>query len=430
MGAMVLRLNTLLKGYSGVRECLLTLLRDLINAGVAPYIPTRGSVGASGDLIHLGHLALTLIGEGKAYYQGELMEAAKAFKKAKLKPLKPSYKEAIALINGTSVMSAIAAFAIHNAKKSLKAEIIAAGFGMEVFSSIDDSLDEALHQTKPHRGQMRVAAILRDLLHGSKNIVTRHKIHERVREQKHEDGMPVFETSVDVQDVYSLRCTPQVLAPVYEAIEMCERVIEIEANSTNDNPVVVPDKDQIYHGGNFHGQSVGFYMDVLAVALSTLSNIAERRLNKLLDTKLNQQLPEFLIAGVRGLDMGFMGVQYLATSTTAENRQLANPVSTNTISTNAANQDVVSMGTIAARKVYTQARNTHYILTVELLADMQALHFQNADGLAPKMRNYYERLAGEFEVYKNDKIFHDILTRFMDLVFESDILDDLSLFEK
>ena len=249
-------------------------------------------------------------------------------------------------------------------------------------------------------------------------------MHELIRRQE-TDG-PVFETSINVQDVYSIRCTPQVLAPVAEAVEYAVRVVETEANSSNDNPIIIPDKKKIIHGGNFHGQSIGFTMDMLCMAIATLCTLSERRINKFLDRNLNEGLPEFLIPGTLGLTMGFMGAQYLATSTTAENRQLANPVSTNSISCNASNQDVVSMGTVAARKAFKAVSNAKHVVTLEVLADLQALSFRNADRLGKGTRRIYEILAKDFTVYDNNRVFHDDLVKFRKLLFSSTIFDDLA----
>lgn len=421
LAAVAVRLNSLIKGYSGVSVELLHFMAEVINLQIAPYIPTRGSVGASGDLIHLSHLALMLIGEGRVFYQGDLITAKEAFQKVNLKPFKLGIKEGISLINGTSVMTAIAAFAVYYAKQALALQCLTAAFAIEIFNSITDFLDEDLHQLKPHVGQNAIAKTLKRLIEGSQNITDRSNLHQPIRASfDHESS--VTETDIFIQNVYSIRCTPQVLSPVYEAIETAARIVALEANSTNDNPVVVPEKNVILHGGNFHGQSIGFYMDSLAIALATLSNISERRLNMLLDNKLNGDLPEFLISGVKGLDMGFMGAQYLATSTTAENRQLSNPVSTNNISSNSSNQDVVSMGTVAARKVLTQVTNLKFILILELLADLQAMSFKESTKLGDELAKYYQRLSTYFTTYNSETIFHDLLVRFMDLIFDQDVL--------
>lgn len=427
LGVLAVRLNSLLKGYSGVRLELLFLMKDMINAGIAPYIPECGSVGASGDLVHLAHLALAIIGEGNVNYNNELIPAETALRKAGLKPFILSYKEGIALINGTAAMTAIAAFTLFGADKALNIACVNAALAVEIFGGIDDAFDFDLHELKPHPGQVKISEIIRKLIKDSSNITFRDGMHDRIRKQE-TGGEQVFETDINVQDVYSIRCTPQILAPVYETLKNTRKIIENEANSSNDNPIIVPEKRKIIHGGNFHGQSISFAMDTLCIAVSTLCNLSERRINKLLDKKLNEGLPEHLIPGIVGLTMGFMGAQYLATSTTAENRNLANPVSINSISCNASNQDVVSMGTIAARKAFKLVSNTKHILTLEILADLQALSFKNADKLGKGTKAIYDILNKEFKVYDNTGIFHENLVRFRKLIFSSQIFDDLSAY--
>ena len=428
LAVLVVRLNTLAKGYSGVRLELLQFMRDLINRGVAPYIPECGSVGASGDLIHLAHMGLTLIGEGRAYYQGRLRPVADIFAELGIEPMRLSFKEGIALINGTSAMTALAAFALFGAKKLLRLSCVTGAFALELFGGIDDAFDEDLHQVKPHPGQLQIASTIRNLYRGSRNITLRENMHELIRGQEVDKEGRVFETSINVQDVYSVRCTPQVLAPVAEAIELAERTVRTEANSSNDNPIIIPEKKKVIHGGNFHGQSIGFVMDALCIAIATLCNISERRLNKYLDKNLNEGLPEHLIPGTIGLTMGFMGAQYLATSTTAGNRHLANPVSTNSISCNASNQDVVSMGTVAARKAFKAVSNAKHILTLEMLANLQAFSFRNADGLGHGTGRIYQILNENFEVYDNSRVFHDDLVKLRKQLFSSQLFDDLSVY--
>ncbi len=423
---LAVRLNTLVKGYSGVRVELLEHMREMINRGVAPLIPECGSVGASGDLIHLAHVGLTLIGEGEAYYRGELMPARDALAKAGLEPFRLGFKEGIAIMNGTAPMTALAAFALFVAGKMLNLSCVNAAFAVEIFGGIDDAWDEDLHRVKPHPGQVEIARTVRRLYEGSGNVTLRSEMHELIRDQA-SDGL-VYETTINVQDVYSIRCTPQILAPVVEAIRAATATIEIEANSTNDNPIVIPEVKKIIHGGNFHGQSIAFAMDTLCMAIAEMCNLSERRTNKLLDPNLNEGLPEHLIAGTVGLTMGFMGAQYLATSTTAENRQAANPVGTLSISCNASNQDVVSMGTVAARKAFKAASNAKHVLTLETLADLQALSFRNADRMGKAIRRVYDVLMEHFEVYDNERPFRDDLVKFRKLLFSSQILDDLSVY--
>ncbi len=426
LASLTVRLNALAKGYSGVRIELLEILKEMINRRIAPYIPSNGSVGASGDLVHLAHVALAVIGEGKVFYKGKLVDAAKALEAEGLTPLKLSFKEGIALMNGTSVMTGLAAFVLFGARKLLRLSCVTAAFSMEIFGGIDDAFDEDLHKVKPHPGQLEIASIVRNLYKDSKNITLRENMHDLIR-QEATDGL-VYETSINVQEVYSIRCTAQILAPVFEAIESAAATITVEANSSNDNPIIIPDKFKIIHGGNFHGQSIAFAMDSLCMAVSVMCNLSERRINKLLDKKLNEGLPEHLIKGTPGLNMGFMGAQYLATSTTAENRQLANPVGTQSISCNASNQDVVSMGTVAARKAYNSVSNAKHILTLEILADLQALSFRNAETMGTAITKIHNILMEDFEVYDDSRIFHDDLVKYRKLLFSSQLFDDLSIY--
>jgi len=284
-----------------------------------------------------------------------------------------------------------------------------------------------LHLVKPHPGQIAVSDTIKKLYKGTGNITRREEMHDKIRQQDLQDT-PVFETNINVQDVYSIRCTPQILAPVKEALDQAIRTIEIEANSTNDNPIIIAEKKKIIHGGNFHGQSISFAMDSLCIAMSTLCNLSERRLNKLLDKNLNEGLPEHLIPGEVGLTMGFMGAQYLATSTTAENRHLANPMSVNSISCNATNQDVVSMGTVAARKAFRLVSNAKHVITLEILADLQALSFRNSSRLGHGTGKIYGSLNKEYHDYHNSTVFHDILVKFRKILFSSQLFDDLSIY--
>jgi histidine ammonia-lyase len=374
-------------------------------------------------LIHLAHVGLALIGQGKVYYKEELMEAPQAFARAGLVPIRLSFKEGIAIMNGTSAMTALGAFALFGARRLLNVACVNAAFALEIFGGIDDAFDEDLHRVKPHPGQQSVAQTIRHLYEGSDNITPRSRVHELIRQQS--TAGPVYETTINVQDVYSLRCSPQILAPIVEAVEAAVATLEIEANSTNDNPVVVPQKQKIIHGGNFHGQSIGFTMDMLCMAVAQLCTLSERRLNKLLDKNLNEGLPEHLISGTVGLTMGFMGAQYLATSTTAENRQLANPVSTHSISCNASNQDVVSMGTVAARKALKAVSNAKHVLTLETLAQLQAFSFRNASGLGRGTAAVYALLNQHFRVYDNKRVFHDDLVQFRHILFSTPHFDSL-----
>ena len=428
LGILAVRLNTLAKGYSGVRLDLLHLMKDMINAGIAPFIPECGSVGASGDLIHLAHMSLAPMGKGKVHHKGEWKNAAQALSETGLSPIRLSFKEGLALINGTAAMTGIAAFALADAQKLINLACVSAAFAIEIFGGIDDAFAPDLHRLRPHPGQLAVAHTVKTLYRGTRNLSLRSRIHDQVRvqEDRKTQNQIVYETDITVQDVYSLRCTPQVLAPVKEAFDAAVATLEIEANSTNDNPVVLPEKQTIIHGGNFHGQSIAFAMDSLSMALSTLCNLSERRTNKLFDRNLNLGLPEHLIAGEPGLTMGFMGAQFLTTSTTAEIRQLAGPMGIHSISCNASNQDVVSMGTVAARKALNITNKAKHVLSLEIMADLQALNFRHSQGLGRGTGKLFELLNEKFEVYDNTRIFHEDLSSLETRLFSGDLFQDLA----
>jgi histidine ammonia-lyase len=422
LATLAVRLNSLLKGYSGVRLELLQMMQGMINAWIAPCMPECGSVGASGDLNHLAHLALAVIGEGEVFFRGRRCEAQETLVQAGLAPLRLSYKEGLALMNGTSAMTALAAFAISGARQLLRASCITAALAAEVFGGLDDAFDEDLHRAKPHPGQLRIVAAIRRLCEGSQNLTRRQALDYSLRNSRPQE--PVCEATVSIQDAYSLRCTPQILAPVAEAIESAARTCETEMNSACDNPLIFGEERKVVHGGNFHGQSIAFSMDMLAIALATLCNLSERRLNRYLDRNLNCGLPEQLACGHPGLDTGLMGAQYLATSCTAENRQLANPVSTNSISCNGANQDVVSMGTIAARKVSRSVENAKHVLAVEAFAAFQALAFRNAAGLGRGTRRIYEAVRVHFRPYDGSRPFYQELAALRELLFNTPLLSE------
>ncbi|MCL1946509.1 MAG: aromatic amino acid ammonia-lyase [Chitinivibrionia bacterium] len=412
------RLNCLVKGFSGVRVELLRFMEDAFNAGIAPVIYEQGSVGASGDLVHLAHLGLGLIGEGDLYLNGEITPAKTALTRSGLKPITLSYKEALSIMNGTSTMSAIACFALYKAKKLYSAQILATSLAMEIFSGFDDAYDELLHEIKPHEGQIHVAKTIQYLLNGSKNVTQRDSVHEKIRTEE-KSGAAVTETGENIQDSYSLRCAPQILAILYDSITYAQKILLTEINSSNDNPLVIPQGAKILHGGNFHGQSVSFAMDSLRIAVSTLCNISERRLNKLLDKNLNDGLPENLADGAVGLEMGFMGAQYLSVSATAENRQIANPMSVNSISSNESNQDVVSMGTASARLALKSTENAEFVQTLEILADLQALSFRNSDKLGVEIKKIYDELAKDYERYNCKKVFRENIVKYREIIFEN-----------
>ncbi|HHT9119706.1 MAG TPA: histidine ammonia-lyase [Candidatus Hypogeohydataceae bacterium YC41] len=349
---MALRAHGLAKGYSGIRPETLQVLVGMINKGVCPIIPQRGSVGASGDLAPLAHMALVLIGEGEAFYQGERLSGGEAMRRAGLPTVQLEEAEGLALVNGTQVMTAIGALVVHDATLLMKAADIAAGISLEVLMGSNVQLNPKIHTVRPHPGQSLTAENLRRLTADSA-IITSHKDCTRV------------------QDAYSIRCIPQVHGASRDALEYVRRVITTEMNSATDNPLFFADTGEILTGGNFHGQPVALAMDFLSMALSELANISERRVERLVNPYLSG-LPAFLIKDP-GLNSGLMLAQYTAAALVSENKSLCHPASVDSIPTSANKEDHVSMGPISARKCREVLRNAQYVTAIELLCAAQAM---------------------------------------------------------
>ena len=365
--AMVVRLNTLLLGYSGVSSALLMRLRDLLNKDVVPVVPEHGGVGASGDLIQLAHIALGLIGEGEVFYKGRRMSAQRALRAARIAPYVLEAKEGLALINGTSYMTGVACLVLSDARATLSTALRAGALALEAVHGFSDALSPALHAARPHEGQVRVAALLRALTKGSKLMRSRAAFM-----RAHGPKSAVQALDHAAQDVYSLRCLPQIAGPVLESLWAAERTVGVELNAATDNPLVTA-RGEFLHGGNFHGDAIAVAMDTLKIGLIKLSLLSERRLNFLLNSAVNRRFLPFLNLGVPGLTLGLQGLQFTATSTAARNQSLGYQHSLHTIPSNADNQDVVSMGADAAHTALAVAQNSRIIVAIECIALGQAL---------------------------------------------------------
>ena len=355
---MLLRANSLAKGFSGVRAVIVETLCSMLNRGVHPVIPSQGSVGASGDLAPLAHLALSLIGEGDCEFQGEIMPSAQALKESKLKPVVLEAKESISLINGTQAMLAIGTLAVLVAETLVDSADVIGALAADALLGSDVAFDERIQQVRPHPGQLQSAANLRRMLADS-----------ALRESHRDCGR--------VQDAYSLRCMPQVHGAVRDAIAHCRCVFEIEMNSAVDNPLVFANKKNgdIISGGNFHGEPLAFALDFLAIALSSLAGISERRLERMVNPALSEGLPPFLASGA-GLNSGFMMAQVTAAALVSENKVFAHPASVDSITTSGNKEDYVSMGMTAALKLEKIIQNTTNVLAIEAMAAAQALDFR------------------------------------------------------
>jgi histidine ammonia-lyase len=362
-GIILLRANVLAKGYSGVRLQVVQLLLDLLNRDIVPVIPSKGSVGASGDLAPLSHLAMVLIGEGEVVYQGREQHAAAALKKAGLQPLVLLEKEGLALINGTQVMTAIGIFNLLEAENLAKTADIAGAMTFEAQLGSPSPFYEEIQDVRRHPGQMESARNVMHLIKDSPLWVS----HQGKKK---------------VQDAYSIRCIPQVHGAVRDTLKHVRRVLEIETNSATENPLIFPQRKIILSGGNFHGEPVAFAMDFLSIVMTELGNISERRIDRLINPASNMGLPNFLVAD-NGLNSGFMIAHVTATALASENKSLAHPASVDNIPTSANQEDHVSMGTIGARKAREIIGNLRLILAIELMAAAQALDFYELKSSQP-----------------------------------------------
>ncbi|MCL1850858.1 MAG: aromatic amino acid ammonia-lyase, partial [Bacteroidetes bacterium] len=363
--AILCRLISLLKGYSGVHSDTIKLLSDFLNHEIYPVIFSHGSVGASGDLVQLAHLALALIGEGEVSYQGKKQKTEEVLNELGLKKLEIHVREGLALINGTSCMTGISIVNLVYAKKMLNLSILASAMVNEAVNACDDHFSEELNQKKLHYGQQEVAKKMGTILKDSKLIRYRKKDYY---ETQHTEE--IFEEKV--QEYYSLRCVPQIIGPVLDTILHVEQTVVDEVNSSNDNPVVDYKTETVYHGGNFHGDYISLEMDKLKIAIIRLSQLMERQLNYLLNSKLNEKFPPFLNLGTLGLNLGMQAMQFTATSTVAENQSLGYPNYLHTIPNNADNQDIVSMGTNSALLTKQVIENSFEVLAIHFIAILQA----------------------------------------------------------
>jgi histidine ammonia-lyase len=397
---MIARLNSLMQGFSGVHPDVVELLGELINHDIVPCTYEHGGVGASGDLVQLAHLALTLIGEGEVVYKGEIHATASVMASCGLTPLSIHVREGLAILNGTSAMTGIGMLNLIQARKLLGWAVILSAMTNEIVEAFSDHYSYELNVVKHHPGQNRVAYLMNGLLGDSKMIRNRgdHFYHPESEHNKQE----VFEQKV--QEYYSLRCVTQVLGPVYDTICQAETVLTHELNSVNDNPVIDHERGNVFHGGNFHGDYVSLEMDKLKIAITRLSMLSERQLNYLLNDKLNQKFPPFVNLGVLGLNFGMQGVQFTAVSTVAENQTLSFPMYVHSIPNNNDNQDIVSMGTNAALMTKRVVDNSFEVLAIQLMSLLQAIDYARCtDRLATGTRDLYIRVREIFPTFTADQ---------------------------
>lgn len=395
---MIARLNSIMRGFSGVHTEVAELLRDLINNNITPCIFEHGGVGASGDLVQLAHLGLVLIGEGEVLFEGEVRPTVEVFNKFNIKPLTIHGREGLAIINGTSAMTGMGMVNIIQARKLLEWGVVFSSMMNEVVEAYNDHYSYELNIVKHHKGQNHIGAMMRDVLKGSKMIRDRSEHLYQPDNIQQE----VFEDKV--QEYYSLRCVTQVLGPVYDTIVQAEKVVTDELNSVNDNPVIDHVNQNIFHGGNFHGDYVSLEMDKLKIAITKLSMLAERQLNYLLNEKLNQKFPPFVNLGVLGFNFGMQGMQFTATSTTAENQTLSYPMYVHSIPNNNDNQDIVSMGSNAALLTKKVIDNSFTVISIQAMSILQAIEYLGCqEKLSPVTKEVYTKLRAIFPSFVEDQ---------------------------
>ena len=397
--AMLMRANSLVKGYSGIRLATVEMLLELLSRGVYPAVPCKGSVGASGDLSPLSHIALVLMGEGKAFVAGKLVTGAVALAAVGLQPVAFAAKEGLALINGTQIMTAVGALAVYDAAALMKAADIAAAMSLEALRGTRAAYDERISRIRPHPGQLATSANLLKLTADS-----------RIMESHEHCGK--------VQDAYSLRCAPQVHGASKDAVRRALETIEIEMNAATDNPLIFPDTGEVISGGNFHGQPVALVMDYLKTALAEIGSISERRVNRMLDAHLSD-LPPFLTA-YPGVDSGLMITQYTAAALVSENKVLAHPACVDSIPTSANQEDHVSMGTIAARQAREILENVRHVIAIEMLVAAQGLDFLKPLEPGVGVRVAHQAVRTEVPHLEEDRVpAEDIATVYQLLVSEA-----------
>ncbi|MFQ5842959.1 MAG: histidine ammonia-lyase [Thermodesulfobacteriota bacterium] len=398
---IALRIKDLARGHSGIRLETVLCLQELLNREICPVIPEKGSVGASGDLAPLAHLSLVLLGLGGAFYQGQRMPGGEVLRRCGIQPLRLEAGEGVALVNGTQVMTAIGGLAVYDALRLSKIADIAAAMSLEVLMGTNVEFDPRIQEVKPHPGQIGAADNMRRISQNSE-IISSHKDCSRI------------------QDAYTLRCSPQVHGASKDALAYARRVVETEMNSSTNNPLIFPDSEEFLLGGNFHGQHIALAMDFLSMGVSELGNIAERRIERLVNPQLSG-LPAFLVPD-GGINSGFMIAQYTAAALVSENKVLSHPACVDSIPTSANKEDHVSMGTISARKCRDVVRNSEHVIAIELLCGAQAMDLFTNMKPGEGTRVAYRIIRDAVQPLEKDRVLSEDIETIVKLVRSGTIL--------
>ncbi len=419
--SLIARFSSLAQGSSGVHRQVVENLLFFINNEIYPVIREHGGVGASGDLVQLGQIALALIGEGKVMWQGKTLRASEVYAHYKVKPLEVRLREGLALINGTSTMTGISLANISKAYQVVEWSIFLSSAINELAKAYTDYFSVSLNKVKPHPGQQEVAGIMRELQ--ATTTLMRNREDHLYSKEGYQPGL----IEDKVQEYYSLRCIPQIVGPILDTVRYAQNVVVNELNSVNDNPVVDQEVGSVFHGGNFHGDYVSFEMDKVKIAITKLTMLAERQLNYLFNKKLNGFLPPFINGGELGFNFGLQAIQFTATSTTAENQTLSFPMYVHSISTNNDNQDIVSMGTNSALMAKKVIDNAFEVIGIELMAVTQAIKLLEArTQVSEPLRNIYDKSVKILPDFSKDVELSDHIDAFVEFVKK----EELSLIKK
>ncbi len=412
------RLNSMLQGSSGVSLEVIEKLKTFLNHDIIPEIPEHGSVGASGDLVQLAHVGLNLIGEGNVFVNGEKRKTKEVLAEKGIKPLELKLRDGLAIINGTSCMSGIAAVNLIYAKRLFNLALATSCIINEINDSFDDSFSKELNAVKLHKGQNKVAAGMREFLVDSTLIRQREELFADEEERKRKR----FKNKI--QGYYSLRCVPQILGPILDTIEYSQSIVEDEINSTNDNPIVDPANNNVFHGGNFHGDYISLEMDKLKLVITKLTMLAERQLNYLLNDRLNNKFPPFINAGTLGLNFGYQGLQFTATSTTSENQALSTSIYIHSIPNNNDNQDIVSMGSNSALLAKRVIDNSYQVMAIHLMALCHAVDLlgdEDKAKLSSRTKDIHKKIRTKVDFFAEDSVMSETMQGVIDYIKENDI---------
>lgn len=416
------RLNSLARGTSAISWANFNKLMQIYNAGIIPCIPSKGSLGASGDLGPLACIALVATGKWRAKYQGQIVSGQQALKIAGIEPMQLNFKEGLCLINGTSAMVALASSIVEKAILLIKTYDIISCLTFEGLQVKKKPFHPFVHAQKPHQGQLITAKNIWAILEDSQMIVDEKSVEEEL--QSYTNKQPIA-TQASIEDAYSIRCTPHIIGPIRENLEWIQRVVTNELNSSNDNPLILSEHQEVFHNGHFHGQYISMAMDHLSICMTTLSNLSDRRIDRFMDKNHSHQLPAFLCQENPGLRLGLMGGQFMSASLTSENRSLCNPVSIQSLTSTGDFQDIVSLGLVAGRRAKEIYENSCYVLAFELLCAVQAAEIRDANLLSRATRQAFNLVRKNVPYLSTDQCLTDYLEKLADLIKTGVVLQEV-----